>query len=169
MKSDSNKVIIGRFGAPFGVKGWIKLISFTDPIENILDYQPWLLQSNQGWRKITLEDGKPHGNTMIVKLSGCDDRDVAQTYTNKEIAIERDQLPPPQANEYYWLDLVGMDVVNKQGEHFGKVSEVTATGANDVLIIKNDNKTTLIPFIKQVIVEVNANKNQIIVDWGIDW
>lgn len=167
MPTDNNPELIpiGRFGAPFGVRGWIKVNSFTHPIENILEYSPWQVED----QTIAIEDGKVHSQIIIAKLPNCNDRDLAQLYTNKIIAIPRAKLPPAQTNEYYWLDLLNLTVTNVKGEKLGIVEEVIATGANDVLVIKDNNKKTYIPFTKPYIQKVDLDQQEIIVDWELDW
>ncbi len=167
-RKPADKVIVGRFGAAFGIKGWIKVFSYTDPITNILEYTPWYIQHGNDWQQIVIEDGKMHSNQIIVKLPGCDDRNRAETFTHLEIAITADTLPPLEKNQYYWSDLVGLDVINLQKENLGTVKELMTTGSNDVLIVSGD-KQRLIPYIKQVIINVDLEKRSITVDWDSDF
>lgn len=169
MPDKENKIIVGRFGAAFGLKGWIKVITFTNPPENILDYHPWWVQQKNGWEKLILTEGKLHGRQVIVKLPTCEDCDQARLYTNKNIAIDAGQLPTLSKNEYYWADLVGLAVSNKEGEDLGTVDHVMATGANDVLVVVNGEKERLIPFIKDVVITVDIKKKKILVDWQSDF
>lgn len=167
-QESQEKIIIGRIGAPFGLLGWVKINSFADPKDKILDYEPWYFQEKSGWQTVTIEEGKWHSNHIIVKLPGCNDRNLAQTYTNKEIFIAASQLPPPKKNEYYWKDLVGLEVINKTNENLGVVESLLATGANDVLVVKGD-KSRLIPYIKDVILQVDLEQKRILVDWESDF
>jgi 16S rRNA processing protein RimM len=163
-----DKLIVGRFGAPFGVKGWIKVNSFTDPISNILEYDPWYLHTRSGYKAVTLEDGHIHGKTIVVKLPQCNDRDIAKTFTHVTIAIDRNQLPELKAGEFYWDDLIGLEVFNQDNVNFGIVKELLATGANDVLVVTGDRER-LIPYIKQVILQVDLKNKKIVVNWDKDF
>lgn len=162
-----NQVALGRFGSPFGILGWIKVISYTDPVDNILNYSPWIVVFNDNTQLLIKEvKGKIHGNNLVVTFGQCKDRNQAQTYTNLEIYVDRAQLPPPSNDEYYWIDLIGLSVSNSEGEQLGLVKQVFATGSNDVLIVKEENgKEHYIPYIKDVILEVNLEISKLIVDW----
>ncbi len=159
-----DKIIMGRFGAAFGIKGWIKVFSYTDPIANLFEYSPWFIQQGDEWQPLVIEDGKIHGGQLIVKLSGCDDRNLAETYTHIEIAINADALPKLEKNQYYWSDLIGLSVLNLQNEDLGTVKEIMSTGSNDVLVVTGARER-LIPFIKQVIIHVDLDARRITVDW----
>ncbi len=158
------KIIVGRFGKPFGVKGWIKVNSFTDPPENILLYDPWLISLDKNWQEIEVEEGKVHGQAILAKLAVCNTPEEAKAYTHKDIAVSRSQLPELEQDEYYWSDLEGMSVVNTQGTELGQVAYFIATGANDVMVVKAE-KEYLIPYLSSVIISVDQEKRVIIVDW----
>lgn len=158
-------VIVGKVGAPYGVKGWSKIFSFTVPIENILDYQPWLIKKDGDWQAIDKVTGKVHNKVILVQLPGSHDREKAKTYTHSEIAIYREQLPRLTDDEYYWSDLIGLTVLNIAGEELGKVSQLTETGANDVLIVKGDREFAVPMLMDRVIKEVNLEKGFIRIDW----
>lgn len=160
----NDKIIVGRFGAAFGIKGWIKVLSYTDPITNLLDYSPWYIQANQNWQIVEIEDGRVHGDQLIVKLPGCDTRNMAETFTHLEIAITAETLPKLENNEFYWSDLIGLKVINLQNEDLGTVTELMATGSNDVLIVQGD-KERLIPYTKHAIIKVDLATHCITVDW----
>jgi 16S rRNA processing protein RimM len=158
------KIIVGRFGKPFGIKGWIKVNSFTDPPENILLYDPWLISLDENWKEIEVEDSKMQGQNIIAKLVNCNTPEEAKAYTHKDIAISRSQLPKLEQDEYYWTDLEDMSVLNTQGIELGKVVHFIATGANDVMVVKGE-KEHLVPYIDSVIISVDQEKRVIIVDW----
>ena len=159
------KIIIGRLGKTYGVKGWLHLNSYTDPIDKILEYPEWQLEHQKEWKAFKIEDAKKHGAGIIIKLPGIENPETARLYTNDTIAIERITLPTPQENEYYWEDLIGLTVQNTQQITLGTVSEVQATGANEILIITNEKKRHLIPFIKHTIQAVDLPNKLITVDW----
>lgn len=158
------KVSIGRFGSPFGVRGWIKVISYTDPRDQILTYRPWQIDVQGEWQLAQVVDAQSHVKNIVVKLEGCDDRNAAQLYTHQEIAIEREQLPVLKNGEYYWVDLIGLEVITTKGEKFGFVDHLFATGNNDVFVVKGDRER-LIPYIDEVIKEINLQTKRIVVDW----
>lgn len=164
----SNPIVIGSFGKTFGVQGWIKINSFTSPPKNILKFKPWLLQKNNYWEEIYFTDSRERIDNIIVKLPNCNSPEEAQNFTNIKIGVWRDQLPKLQTNEYYWTDLIGLKVVNSSEFDLGIVQDLTATGANDVLIVVGDRKR-LIPYISDVILEVDLTKKIIRVDWDQDF
>lgn len=157
-------IIVGRFGKPFGVKGWIKVNSFTNPLENILLYNPWHISVKDGWEEIEVNDRKIQGQNLVVKLANCDTPEAAKIYTNKDIGVLRSQLPDLVQDEYYWTDLENMSVVNIHGIELGKVASFVATGANDVMVVQGD-KEHLIPYISSVVISVDPEKGVITVDW----
>ena len=159
---------MGRITIPFGVKGWFKVHSLTETPESLLGYPRWWIGSDPNWREVRVEQAKVQSGALVAKLEGCEDRDAAALYRGKDIAIPREAFPEAAANEYYWADLVGLEVVNTEGVGFGTVSEVLETGANDVLVVKGDRER-LIPFIEQVIREVDIAGRSIRVEWGADY
>ncbi len=166
--TDKDPVILGRVSGLFGVKGWFKVHSYTEPREAILDYRNWLLEDSGDWRSASLEEGKKHGKTVIARLEGMTDRDAAAGYIGAEIGVAREELPGLESGEYYWADLEGMQVVHKDGRVLGKVSYLLATGANDVLVVKGDREI-LVPFITNDVVEdVDFATGVISVDWEWD-
>jgi 16S rRNA processing protein RimM len=161
-------VVLGRISGVFGVKGWVRVFSHTDPREAILEYQSWLLKIGDNWQPVTVEDGKPHGKSVIAKLADVGDRDAAAELVDVIIGVSREELPELQAGEFYWVDLEGLQVVHRDGRSLGRVAYVMATGANDVLVVNGDREY-LIPFVKdEVILDVDLVKGVINVDWEWD-
>lgn len=161
-----NFVIIGRFGAPFGIKGEIKVNSFSDPIEAIIDYDPWYIETDEGWQELDLESCRHQGNFIIAKINDIDDRDEVRRYTNTHIAVGRAQLPDTEEDEYYWNDLQGLAVRTQHNEVLGTVKEVFSNGAHDILVIEGE-KRHLIPFIWDHFIQtVSLEQGEIIVDWN---
>lgn len=171
MNSDpSHPVIVGQVAGVFGVKGWIKVRSDTSPYDNILNYSPWYLQLNGNWVAYELLAGQKHSKGLIAQLKGCDDRDQAAELVGREIAISREQLPAASEGEYYWSDLIGLEVRNTRGELLGKVDKLMETGANDVLVVKGERGETLIPYVKNhYILSVDLAAGSIQVDWELDY
>ena len=158
-------IIVGRFGAPFGVKGEIKVISFCDPEASILEYDPWYVCIEDEWQEVDLASKRSSTNGVVVGITGIDDRDEIKALTNKEIAVGRGQLADTEDDEYYWSDLEGLAVKTNEGEYLGVVNRVMATGANDVIVVEGEKKH-LIPFIlDHFISKVDLNSRELIVNW----
>lgn len=163
------KVVIGRLGAPYGVKGWIKVNSFMELEDDILKFTAFFVEGSGGWQKVEVNSIKPHGKVFVAKLAGLDDRDAAKLFTNCNIAIARDDLPDLDAKDHYWVDLLNLKVINKSGQEIGVVTDIFATGANDVLVVQNDDMEHLIPYIMgQSVLEVDQTDKIIRVDWNLE-
>jgi 16S rRNA processing protein RimM len=166
--TETKPVILGQVTGLYGVKGWVKVHSYTEPREAILDYKDWLLLRDGDWQAVRLAEGKRHGKTVIARLEGVDDRDVAATYVDNDIGVPREQLPDAGRDEFYWADLEGLQVVHSDGRILGNVAYLLATGANDVLVVKGDQEI-LIPFVQgEVIKDVDLAAGVINVDWEWD-
>ena len=162
------QIVLGRIAGVFGVKGWVKVFSHTEPREGILEYQNWLLKRGDSWQAVTVEDGKPHGKSVIAKLASVEDRDAAAELLDVEIAVPREDMPQTKDGEYYWTDLEGLQVVHRDGRSLGNVAYLMATGANDVLVVDGDCER-LIPFVMgEVILDVDLAQGRIGVDWEWD-
>lgn len=169
---NEGKVILGKIGAVYGIKGWLKIHSFTEDPEAIFDYSPWSLKLGGKLQAINISEWRRHNNGLIVKFAGIDDRDQAQLKVGMEIQVDSEILPELPEGEFYWRDLVGMRVCTTQGYDLGKVTSVMETGANDVLVVKanpNDGfgkQERLIPYLdQQVVKNVDLESKQIDVDW----
>lgn len=162
------KVVVGRFGSVHGVKGDIRVHSYTEPAKNILSYLPWQIRrsANQEWEAIEISHSKWHGEQLVVHLKDINDRDEAKKFTNLEIAINRDQLPKldKSPDQYYWSDLIGLKVINTQGVDLGTVDGYFETGANEVMVVKGDHEH-LIPYTQYAILKVDLDDQTITVDW----
>jgi 16S rRNA processing protein RimM len=167
--SENRFIVIGKISTPHGVKGWVKVFSYTDPLDNILHYQPWLIRRNEGWRSVKVKDGRIQGKTIVAQIEGIDDRDSAEQLKGFEIAVKREQLPEAEAGEFYWIDLIGLQVINRQGIVLGTVDHLMETGANDVLVVQGE-KEHLVPFVPdEFIKEVDLKNKKILVDWDADF
>tara|TARA_R110002153_G_scaffold170179_1_gene322990 strand:+ start:77 stop:607 length:531 start_codon:yes stop_codon:yes gene_type:complete len=165
-------VTLGKVGAVYGIKGWLKIHSFTDDQEAILDYFPWSLKLGNKIQSVDITDWRKHNNGLVVKVAGIDDRDIAQKLVGSEIFVSEDALSDLPEGEFYWRDLIGMAVVTDKGYDLGHVSDIMETGANDVLVVKANlkdgfgKKERLIPYLMdQVILSISAEDKQICVDW----
>ena len=161
-------VILGRIVGLFGVRGWVKVHSYTEPRDALLEYRDWLLGREEAWRKVELAEGRQHGKGIVVRLRGIEDRDAAAELLGSEIGVDRDTLPEPEDGRYYWADLEGLTVVGRDGTELGKVAYLMATGANDVLVV-DGRVERLIPFVPgEVILDVDLAAGVIRVDWEWD-
>lgn len=165
MVDRSDFVIVGRISSLYGVRGWMKIYSYTDPRENILRYDPWQMRIAGEWRAFEVAEGRRQGKGVVVRLADCRDRDSAHRFLGAEIAIRRQQLPVAQAGGYYWADLVGLAVVTREGIVLGVVDHLLETGANDVLVVAGERER-LIPYLPGTVVqEVDLERDVIRVDW----
>jgi 16S rRNA processing protein RimM len=154
---------LGYISAVHGIKGWVKVHSWTRPMEAILDYQPWLLGEDK--RPVKIIDGRKQGKGLAALLPGFEDREQAATLVGIQIFVRRDQLPATSKDEYYWSDLEGLDVHTTKGEVLGRVERLMETGANDVLVIRGEREH-LVPFIQgQYVTHVDLEGGLIEVDW----
>ena len=169
MNKDSSWIIVGRFGRPHGIKGLVTVISFTEPRDNLLRYENWHAKINHQWQPIKLLHLEMNNKFILARVEGYQEREDLGRLTNSEIAIQREQLPQLQPGDYYWHQLIGMQVINKQGLLLGTVLEIMPTGANDVLVV-NGEKRHLIPYLpNKFVVEVNDSQRLITVDWDVDF
>lgn len=160
-------VVLGSVAGLYGVRGWVKIHSYTEPRDAILRYREALLGVGANWREIRFAELKRHGKTIIGEIEGIDDRDVAAGLVGKDIAVSRDALPELGDGQYYWNDLEGLTVENMNGRTLGVVRKLMATGANDVMVVAGENET-LIPFVTgDVVKDVDVAGGRIRVDW--DW
>ncbi len=157
-------VLIGQISGCHGVRGWVKVYSYTRPRENITQYREWIIDG-----KAIKAYATKHGKSVIAKLEGVDDRDAAAALVGKDIHLSRNNMPPLLDGEYYWNDLIGLDVENTEGMSFGVVSTLLETGAHDVLVIKGKNRDRLVPFVLGTFIkQVDLKKKRIVVDWHQD-
>jgi 16S rRNA processing protein RimM len=158
-------VVVGRFGAPYGIKGWLKLVSFTDPVQNILHYRPLRVQRDEHWHDVPVDEIKSHGKGFVAHVCGVDDRTAAERLTGREIAIPEEALPQTAADEYYWKDLIGLTVVMRNGTALGTVDRLFEVGPHDVLVVARDGEDVMIPFVDAYVREVDLARKRIEVDW----
>jgi 16S rRNA processing protein RimM len=172
MDASEEFIPVGKITGTFGVKGWMKVFSFTEPRKNILKYSPLYLSQKGRWVEVKLTAGRVQGKGIVISLDKVDDPDQVTALIGTELAITKKQLKPLANDEYYWSDLVGLTVINLQGEQLGEVDSLLETGANDVLVVINKAQKTqcLIPFVMGDIVEkVDTDNKVITVDWEQDY
>ncbi|PID42757.1 MAG: ribosome maturation factor RimM [Proteobacteria bacterium] len=167
---------LGKVTSPYGIKGWLRIYSYTDPIDNILNYPKWVLVQDGKSAVFDLEQGKVHGKGIVVKFSGCSDRTEAEKLCGSKVCVSASSLPALSENDYYWHQLEGLNVYHSEtGALVGKVSYMIETGANDVVVVRStagsiDSRERLIPYLPdQVIKTVDLGKQRMVVDWDLDF
>lgn len=159
---------MGRVAGPFGVLGWVKVQPFSERRDALGRYGVWWLGEVPGsGRAFAVEATRLHGKFLLAKLVGVTQREEAAALKGSLVVVPREALPELDEDEYYWTDLIGLEVVNRQGVVLGRVKTLMETGANDVLVVRGDRER-LLPFIRQVILEVNLAAGVIRVDWEVD-
>lgn len=162
-------VAVGRITGVYGVKGWLRVRSATEPPERILAYAPWQVERGGEWTASEIERTRAQGEGLLVKFTGVEDRETARGYVGADISVYRTQLPPPGEDEFYWCDLIGLEVTDDRGRRLGTVQRLMETGANDVLVVSAERER-LIPFVMhQVVLEVNVPRGRIVVAWDPDF
>ena len=167
------QVLLGRINAAHGLKGWVKVFSYTDPIEQILSYSPWTLRRKSVEEEVEIAESRRQGKGIVVRLDGVEDRDQAEALIGNEIWVAG--LPDLTDGEYYWHQLQGLTVTNTADEILGAVDQIVETGANDVMVVAPneasiDDQERLIPFVEGKIVrEVDLQNQKIVVDWQADY
>ena len=166
MKDTERRILLGRIVGAFGVRGEIKLESWTEPRTAIFNYQPWILRTPAGQEStLTGARGRQSGKHLVAVFPGITDRDVVESMYGTEVYVSRSALPPPKADEYYWVDLEGLDVKTVEGVALGQVSHLFSTGANDVMVVTGERER-LLPFVMdQYVTSVDFDAGVITVDW----
>lgn len=173
--SKAELIVLGKITSVFGIKGWVKVYSYTYPMENLLAYPTWQLKLNGQSKLVHKLDGRKHGKGLIAKLEGIDTPEDARLLSGAEILLSKAKLPKLEEGDYYWSQLIGLEVTNLEGKIFGKVHSLLETGANDVLVVKAcqgsfDKQERLIPWlIPDVVRQVNLKTAKIEVDWDADF
>ncbi len=165
-------IVLGRLVAPYGVRGWLKVKPYgDDPASWRAMTHWWLAPRTDGdvWKEFRLEQLRPHGAGWLAKLAGVDDRTVAERLAGWYVAAPRNVLPEVSADEFYWADLIGLRVENEKGEPLGAVESLLETGANDVLVVKAGETTRLLPFVSEVVRQVDPAAGRVVVAWELDW
>ena len=161
-------VVLGKIGGAFGVQGWVRISSYTDPPENILDYDDWQVSRAGRWQTVKVEAARVTGKGVLVKLAGIETPEDARLQTGADIAVPRRALPAAAPGEYYWSDLEGLEALTPAGELLGRVDHFRTTPGGDVVVIRGDREHW-IPFVKDRIVKVDLDAGRIVFDWGLDW
>ncbi len=171
-RDKAQHVVLGKLTSSYGVKGWLKVYSYTSPMEGILDYPEWWVRLDGRVTKYRLTQGRRHGKGLVANLDGVNDRDAAERLAGAEILLPKSALPELPADEYYWYQLEGLEVVTAEGEALGRVASLFETGANDVMVVRGaaDGKERLLPFLPdEVILDVDLDAGRMTVAWDPDF
>ncbi len=161
-------VVLGRIGAPWGVRGWVRLNSYTEPRPALLDYSDCFLRRGADWVSARFAEGRIQGKGLVARLDGIEDRDAALELRGAEIGVRREDMPEPEEGHYYWADLEGLEVRHSDGSVLGRVAYLLATGEHDVLVVAGEREI-LIPFVwQEYVLGVDLDKGVIDVDWEWD-
>lgn len=165
----SQPVVLGRIVGLYGVRGWVRVHSWTRPPGNILDFPVWFVGRDGNWQERPVLDAREQGRSLVALLQGYDDREVARELLQADIAVPRSDLPATEEDEYYWADLFGLTVETAAGVGLGRVERLMETGANDVLVVRGDRER-LIPFVVgDYVLDVDLERGIIRVDWDPDF
>ncbi|MGB1091856.1 MAG: ribosome maturation factor RimM [Oceanobacter sp.] len=173
--SDQEFTILGKVTTAFGIKGWVKVYSYTDPMTNILEYPIWFLKSGADWKPFKVIDGQPQGKGLVARLEGVSDRDAALALSQIEIAVPTSEMPELEDDEHYWFQLQGLKVINAEEQLLGQVKELfDSGGGNQVMVVKScensvDKSQRMIPFVDPIVQEVDLDAGCIRVDWQSDY
>jgi 16S rRNA processing protein RimM len=167
-------IVMGRVLGPFGVKGWIKVQTFTGEPDSLGRFGEWWLGEADGWKPVIVQDWEVHAGHMVAKLAEYADREEAAALRGREIAVPRDRLPPAAEGEFYQADLVGLQVINRSDERLGAIERIFSNGAHAIMAVRRGEEGAagaerLIPFIPQVVDKVDVTAGEVRVDWGADW
>ena len=167
-------IVLGRLVTPYGVRGWFNLHAFADDPDSWCSLPQWWVASNADaaqpeWRTFQLEEVRTHGKGLIAKLVGVDDRSAAEALQGSYVGAPRDAMPATATDEFYWDDLVGLEVKNGKGESLGKVESIISAAANDVLVVCEGEVKRLLPFVNGVVGQIDAVAGVIQVEWERDW
>lgn len=167
-------IVLGKITSVHGVRGEVKIYSFTDPIDNLLDYPAWTLKRDGEVRQAELVSGRLQGKVLVAKLKGLDDREVARTFAGFDICVPRALLPDLEDGEYYWHQLEGLKVIDLQGQLLGRIDHLLETGSNDVMVVKPcpgslDDRERLLPYTEQCVQKVDLAAGEMRVDWDADF
>ena len=169
--SPGRRILVGRVVGAFGVRGEVKLESWTEPRSAIFGYRPWILRDARGVeRELMGVRGRQVGKGLSAEIPGVEDRDAAEAMRGTEVWVPRSALPKAAEGEFYWIDLEGLEVVNTEGRAMGRVSHLFATGANDVLVARDGDREWMIPFVRpQFVTDIDTAAGRITVDWDPDF
>lgn len=172
-------VVVGRTATVYGIKGWLKVRSYTEPMDNLLGFENCFIQRQGQWQPVEVEAGREYGKGLLIKLRGVDTPEDARLYAGCDLAVATEELPPLEPDEFYWRELEGLrvfvDVPERGRLALGRVDHLLETGANDVLVVQGDEhsidrRERLIPYLpEQVVLEIDLEAGTLLVDWDPDF
>jgi 16S rRNA processing protein RimM len=160
---------MGRILGPFGVKGWVKVKTFTAKPGALGEFERWLVHGREGWREVAVEEFEVHAKGPVAKIAGCEDREGAFALRGCDVAVPREALGEPEEGTLYWVDLVGLDVVDEEGSPLGRVEGLFESGETSVLVVAGDGRERMIPFVPAYVKEVDRRGGVIRVEWKPDY
>ena len=160
----SARIELGVIGAPFGIRGWVKLRSYTDPPERLLEHRTLQLLLGSTWHAYAVEATGRSGGVLTVKLAGVADRTVAETLKGAAVAVPRSELPPRAARDFYRADLIGCEVVNLTGERLGVVAHFVEIPAHTLMVVRGEQEYW-VPAVPQYLRRVDLEARRVVVDW----
>lgn len=164
----SKLIDIGKIVGVFGIQGWVKIKTSSD-MDTLKHYNKLQLSINNTNSELKISKSHVKNGLWFVYFEGINDRNKAESLIGGLVAVSRAEFPKTDVDEYYWVDLIGLKVINLQHELLGNVDSLMDTGANSVIVVKDEEKTHLIPFVAAYITNVDMQNKQIIVDWGLDY
>lgn len=169
MRSDKDSLLrVGHILGAQGIQGWVRIFSNTSPRENILGYSPWLIEQDDSLVSVDVR-GRLQGKHVLAKLDGIEDRNQAENLAGSELYIEAGQLPRLEAGEYYWSELIGLEVESSSAEPLGVIEAMMETGADDVMVLQGERER-LIPFVMdEIVTEVDLENRRMVVDWSAEY
>jgi 16S rRNA processing protein RimM len=173
MDKPGKYAVVARITGAHGIKGWVKVHSYTQPAENVFSYKPWRIELDGHWQEFEADSFRPQGKGTVAHLCGIDGRNEAEALSGLDICVLREQFEALESGEHYWYELQGLKVYSQVGEArvpLGEVSGFLETGANDVLLVKGcsdsiDQKERLIPYVDHYLLKVDVDEGEILVDW----
>jgi len=174
MPSRTDLIQVGHVHTAYGIKGWVWVMSRTDPIANIFAYGPWYLDRAGTLSQVKLTDHRAQGKGLVAQFAGCEDRNAADLLIGATIWVPKSVLQTQADDEYLWSDLIGLRVVTEQGVLLGKVDDMMETGANDVIVVQAcdgsiDQQERLLPWVDQVVLKVDLDARCLVVDWDPEY
>ena len=167
-QSDEKKLLVGKINGFFGIKGWVKIFSYTEPRKNILSYQPWYIINNGNYEILEITDGREQSKTIVAHIKGIDNRDLSINLIGQDLYINQDQLPTLDDGKHYWYELDGFKVINQNQTNLGVVDYLVDTGSNNVIVTKGE-KEHWIPYIEPFLLSIDKDNKEILVDWDEDF
>lgn len=162
--------VVGKVTGVYGIKGWVKVYSHTEPMENIFSYGVWQMKINGQWTPVKVREWRPHGKGLVAALDDCQDRTLAQKYCQVDIAILTESLPVGKDGEFYYHQLEGLLVVTTDNVVLGRIDHLFNTGANDVMVVKPtkeslDGRERWLPYTDQCLQDISLEDGVVQVDW----